>query len=243
MHSRSVTHGDTTPIVLIHGLVISSLYWIPLAESFAPSRTVHALDLPGFGRSPAAGPPQSMPQLAASVLRWLDAAGLQKSHVVANSMGCQIAAHLALLAPERLVTLTLIGATIDAQAHRFATEAGRLLLDAVHEPPRLWANWLFDFARAGLPRAIGTTRRMFQDYIEEQLPRISTPTLVLRGEHDPTMHVDWAREIVRLLPLSRLETIPKAPHCAHFTHPIAVKNAIEAWIRQSEKTEMDITRS
>ncbi len=53
LHSRSsrAVACDRVPFVLIHGLVISSLYMIPLAERIAQEHPVHALDLPGFGRS------------------------------------------------------------------------------------------------------------------------------------------------------------------------------------------------
>jgi 2-hydroxy-6-oxonona-2,4-dienedioate hydrolase len=54
IHSRVSTCGGPTgvpPIVLIHGLVISSLYMVPTARRLAPNFRVLAPDLPGFGGS------------------------------------------------------------------------------------------------------------------------------------------------------------------------------------------------
>src|SRR3954469_7413433 len=59
LHSRSSSRqavagdsGEAVPFLMLHGLVISSLYMIPLAEVIAGAgHEVHALDLPGFGRS------------------------------------------------------------------------------------------------------------------------------------------------------------------------------------------------
>jgi 2-hydroxy-6-oxonona-2,4-dienedioate hydrolase len=239
MHSRSSVNQCGVPIVLVHGLVISSLYWIPLGECLANSREVHALDLPGFGRSRSSEPAMTVPQLGESILRWMDASGIQRCHLVANSLGCQIAAHVAVSAPDRLATLTMIGATIDSSAHRLSTEVRRLLRDAIHEPPRLWMDWMFDFARAGLSRAVRTTRHMFEDYIERQLSLISAPTLVIRGEFDPTMNPDWTREIVRLLPEAELHVIPQAQHCVHFTHPVLVAGTLLGWCRKMEDRQSD----
>ena len=62
---------------------------------------VHALDLPGFGRSDGPSEVQSVPQLADSILAWMSAVGIQQCHLVANSLGCEIVAHLAIKAPDR----------------------------------------------------------------------------------------------------------------------------------------------
>src|SRR3954469_6173202 len=83
LHSRGFDRaGSGPPFVLIHGLVISSLYMIPLAECLSVAHEVHALDLPGFGRSEA--PPQvlSIPELADAVVGWLEAMGLEQVHLV-----------------------------------------------------------------------------------------------------------------------------------------------------------------
>jgi hypothetical protein len=56
MHSR--VGGDDqarTPVVLVHGLVISSRYMVPTALELAPLCPVYAVDLPGYGDSAASG--------------------------------------------------------------------------------------------------------------------------------------------------------------------------------------------
>src|SRR5688572_10653730 len=77
-------HSSGTPIVLIPGLVISSLYMIPLAERLALNYSVYALDLAGFGKSEG---PKSMSMLEHAELlqRGMTRLGIPKAHVVANS--------------------------------------------------------------------------------------------------------------------------------------------------------------
>ncbi len=232
LHSRSggaAAHGGV-PFVFVHGLVISSLYMIPLAECLAVRHAVHALDLPGFGRS--AGPREilSLSRLADSIIDWMSEAGLSRCHLVANSLGCEIAAHVAVKAPERVASLILIGPTVDPLACPIATQTVRLLRDALQEPIRLWMNWLFDFFRAGVWRAIGTTREMFRDHIEHQLPLVAAPTLVMRGGHDPTVPHEAGERMTGLLPNGELLVIDGEPHCVHYTQPQTVCDAIERFV-------------
>ncbi|MDQ6764688.1 MAG: alpha/beta hydrolase [Verrucomicrobiota bacterium] len=240
LHSRSSetlvadAAADRIPFLLIHGLVISSLYMIPLAERIAAEHEVHALDLPGFGRSEAPREVLTVPQLAEWVLAWMDAKRLPQCHLIANSLGCQIVAHLAVQAPERVATLTLIGPTLEPKPCAFIVETFRLLRDATHEPVRLWMNWLFDFCRTGPRRAFGTTREMFRDRIERQLPRVTARTLVMRGGLDPTVPQSAAEIMTRLLPNSRLLVIAGEPHCAHYTDPARVWRAITEHLRLSQ---------
>lgn len=232
LHSRcsKSSSSDSVPYVLVHGLVISSLYMIPLAECLGARHTVHALDLPGFGRSDHPRKILSVPQLADAVLEWMSARGIEQCHLVANSLGCEIVAHVAVKAPSKVASLTLIGPTLDPNAFRFTTQVFRLLQDAMNEPGRLWMNWIFDFFRAGIRRALGTTRAMFQDHIEHQLPLINLPTLVMRGGNDPTVPQSAVEEMASLLPQSTLVVIEGQPHCVHYTAPEIVCAAIERYL-------------
>src|SRR5258705_12855325 len=78
--------GDGTPVVLVHGYGVSGSYMLPLAQSLAPSFSVFAPDLPGYGRSQKPRIPLGIGDLATALAGWLDAAGLQRPAFVANSM-------------------------------------------------------------------------------------------------------------------------------------------------------------
>lgn len=236
LHTRSAVNGrGGQPFVLIHGLVISSLYMIPLGDALAIHGDVHALDLPGFGRSEAPREIRSVPQLAATVVDWLSAHEIKQCHLVANSLGCEIAAHVAIIAPDRVASLALVGPTLDPHAFAVATQTLRLLQDALQEPARLWANWIFDFFRAGPRRAFGTTREMFRDHIERQLPSVHANTLIMRGSKDPTVPQRAAEEMARLTPASTLVVFENEPHCVHYTNPQIVCDVIVRHVRDTTK--------
>ena len=70
-----------------------------------------------------------------------------------------------------------------------------------------------DSSAAGIaltPRS--TMRAMLAHRPEDAYPRITAPTLVLRGEHDCVCPRDWCDEVVRLLPHARLAEIEGHGH-------------------------------
>jgi 2-hydroxy-6-oxonona-2,4-dienedioate hydrolase len=48
--------------------------------------------------------------------------------------------------------------------------------------------------------------------MEDKLPNVRTPTLVVQGFRDPLSPPEWAEQVVSLLPNGRLEIIPEASH-------------------------------
>lgn len=92
-----VRTGSGEPLVLLHPLGAEMVVWEPVIPRLAAKREVVALDLPGFGRSPAL-PSDTEPTpraLADAVARFLDTLGLRRAHIVGNSLGGWIALELA----------------------------------------------------------------------------------------------------------------------------------------------------
>lgn len=238
VHCRSSV-GDRpgAPVLLVHGLVISSLYLIPLAECLSQHRVVHAPDQPGFGRSEGPAEALDVPEMARALIRWMDAAGIAECHLVANSLGCQIATVMAIEAPERFLTLTLIGPTVDANAPGFWRQAFRILWDAPHEPIQLWVNHAVDQWRAGCRRIWAMIFHMLKDRIEERLPCVTQPTLVVHGKKDASAPGLWVRQVVSMLPCGQLRTLP-GWHCVHYTHPALTAETIRDFIASVDRSEV-----
>lgn len=90
--------GDGPPLLLVHGLGSSSRAFAPVAPALAERFRTYAVDLPGHGRSPLAddhGADIAPERLAADVGRWMDELGLERAHLVGNSMGGWVALELA----------------------------------------------------------------------------------------------------------------------------------------------------
>jgi len=105
----TVTMGSGPDVLLLHGLGAGKSSFLDTAAALSGSYRVHALDLPGFGRSskPArAG--YGAPFFARAVLGAMDALGIECAHLVGNSMGGRVAIELALARPERVGGLALL---------------------------------------------------------------------------------------------------------------------------------------
>jgi len=70
-----------------------------------------------------------------------------------------------------------------------------------------------------------------QDHIEDKLPAIEVPGLVLRGERDPVAPQRWVEEVAHLLPHARLEILPGTAHAANYSAPQDVATAIRRFLR------------
>ena len=210
---------DAPIVVLVHGMVISSRYMVPTAERLAPWCRVYAVDLPGYGRSYKPARPLALPELADALAAWMEAAGIARAHLVGNSFGCQIIAELALRHPRRIDRLVLQGPTVDPAARTLPRQVLRLFLNSLREPTSLGRISRQDYRAAGLRRAWVTVKMALHDRIEDKLPRIQAPTLVVRGTRDPLVSRAWAERIVRLLPDGRLMEIEGAAHTINYSAP------------------------
>jgi pimeloyl-ACP methyl ester carboxylesterase len=200
-------------VVLVHGLGVGQRYFEPLAQELGP----------GLLR-PELPKAASIAELARQLERHLDGPGA----LVANSMGCQIATALAVQRPDLVTSLALIGPTVDSRTHSLVRHVFRLAADAWFEPLRLSRIIISDYASFGLLPLLRQARFALDDRIEERLPRIDVPAVVVRGVHDTMCPPEWAQEAASLLPQGRLVTIAGAAHAVHYSHPREVAAAIRA---------------
>jgi 2-hydroxy-6-oxonona-2,4-dienedioate hydrolase len=223
MHARvsadRPSEGGGVPVVLVHGLVVSGLYMVPTAERLVPFYMVCAPDLPGFGKSDKPARALDVTELADALGAWMDAEGLGPAVLVGNSLGCQVIADMAARGPHRVAGLVLTGPTVDPAGRTLYEQFKRLLVDATRERFSIVFTWLRGFGEAGPTRAWQTSRYALENRIEENLPRIHAPALVVRGARDPIAPQAWAEQVTRLLPRGRLAVVPGGPHALNYSTP------------------------
>ncbi|MFA9432962.1 alpha/beta fold hydrolase [Egicoccus sp. AB-alg2] len=227
--SRIWQRHDTTgrrPVVLVHGLVVSSAYHVPLAERLAGRWTVHAPDLPGFGRSERPEQALDTRGLGRALIDWMDARGLTGTALVANSYGCQVVAEALLARPDLADRLVLLGPTMDPRARRYDEQLRRWRLEQKTQSRALQRLLVRDYLTAGIPRALATFRHAMNDAIEDKLPYLDAPALVVRGTRDPIVEDRWAVEVSRLLPDARLCRLPGATHAVNHEMPLQTARVV-----------------
>jgi pimeloyl-ACP methyl ester carboxylesterase len=102
--------GEGPPVLLVNGIGTPGAMWAPLMARM-DGIAMHAVDLPGFGLTdPARGLSRDHRTLAVRVLgEVLDALGLDRPVLVANSLGSLWSCWLALARPDRIAALVHVG--------------------------------------------------------------------------------------------------------------------------------------
>jgi pimeloyl-ACP methyl ester carboxylesterase len=92
-----VRRGDGEPMLLVHPLGAELVTWEPVMDRLAAGYDVIAVDMPGFGSSPpfANGINPTPQALAAALATHLDGLGIERAHLVGNSLGGWVALELA----------------------------------------------------------------------------------------------------------------------------------------------------
>ena len=235
MHARAATdaaNAGALPVVLVHGLVVSSRYMIPLAERLAERAHVYAPDLPGFGKSDHPEYPLNIAGLADALAGWMRATGIPRAALIGNSMGCQVIAEMALRYPALVARAVLIGPTTDRRGRNVLEQLRRLLAAAPYEAPGLLGVQLRDTWSAGLREALATARYAIEDRIESKLPALTMPVLVVSGEYDSLAPPHWAAELAGLLPHGQLHIFAGGGHALNYSVPDQLLELIAPFLNQ-----------
>ncbi|ROR14539.1 acetoin dehydrogenase dihydrolipoyllysine-residue acetyltransferase subunit [Erwinia sp. JUb26] len=226
---RYIRQGEGDEAVLfIHGFGGDLNNWLFNLDAF-PDSTVVALDLPAHGQTETRLTGSGLSDLAAFVADFMQAVDLPAAHLVGHSLGGAIAAQLALDAPQRVRSLSLIGSGgfgeevnedytqgfIDAQSRRDLKPVVELLFADRELVSRQMLDDLLKYKRLD---GVSDCLQQLQDSLfaggkQSAQPGLqlngSVPLLLIWGEDDaiiPVRHADNAPEG------SRVERISGAGH-------------------------------
>jgi pimeloyl-ACP methyl ester carboxylesterase len=105
--------GVGDPVVLLHGLGGTKASFLPTLADLATAHRLIAIDLPGFGESDK---PLGAPYDPSFFARWmvalLDALGLERAHLVGNSLGGRVALEVGLAHPDRVDRIALLAPSL-----------------------------------------------------------------------------------------------------------------------------------
>jgi pimeloyl-ACP methyl ester carboxylesterase len=217
-------------VVLLHGAIIAGSYMVPVGDALSRQHAVYGPDLPGMGRSRRLEAPASIAALADAVAAWVAEEGLPPVALVGNSLGCQVAVEVAVRHRDRVAALILIGPTVDPLGKSPIRLFARSIGVALSEPPQLHVTWLRDLGRAGPVTALRVLSASLRHAIEEALPEVAVPTLVIRGRRDRLVSQEFVEAAARILPQGSLAAVEGAGHAAHYSRPERVAALITAFL-------------
>jgi pimeloyl-ACP methyl ester carboxylesterase len=214
------------PVVLVHGLGMSSAYLAPLAARVGRHAEVYAPDLPGHGLSDDDERPLSIPDLAHALAAWLDASRLRHAILVGHSMGTQVVTEVAVRRPELVAGLVLLAPTSDPAVRTPTQMIGRSVRSLLAERPSfgLWA--LADWYRTGGRRLAHEMRETLEHRLELKLPQVRAPVRVVRGERDYLVPQRWAEAVARSANAPKPAAVPGWGHAVQYDDPDAIVKTI-----------------
>jgi len=241
-----------TAVVMLHGAAADKTSWLRLARYLPQTLPLIAPDLPGHGASVAdLALDYGIRAQALRVEQFLATLGVERVHLLGNSMGGAVALAVAAAFPRRVASLVLIG-TAGAEAtpswlREHVCRSGvnpmidvrdvagyrTMLKIGMAAPPYVPGIVL----RALTRRLIGRhaiNRKIVADISRDldrtaDLSRIAAPTLILWGAADRVQHVDDAELLRRRLPDSRKLVLDGVGHVPMVEAPRAVAAACSAF--------------
>jgi 3-oxoadipate enol-lactonase len=242
---RAKRAGDPA-IVLLHGLLFDGGMWKAQVEPLAALGRVVIIDGPGHGKSELP-PPFSLEDHAEALGDALTALAIDRAVLVGLSWGGMVSMRVAIRAPKRVAAMVLMDTAADAEARAnvvkyrafaiFARRFGlpRWFIDAqlakilfgprtLQSDPELierFTRTVNGYDRDGVARAAKAVV-LHRKSILADLPRITTPTLVMCGREDAAQPLDRSEAIARGIPHARLAVVEGSGHMSAIEQPAAV---------------------
>ncbi|MFT4297276.1 MAG: alpha/beta hydrolase [Micropruina sp.] len=212
MRPELAESSDVTTFVLVHGLGISSRFFVPLADELSPYGRVLLFDLPGFHDLPKPRHRMSIVDFADVTKRALDDLEVVDPLLVGHSMGAQVVAEILAQYPSYSSAAMLAGPVVVAGERSLLPVVRRFLGASVYEPPGNTVTAFGAYLRAGA-RWIGDTMPKVIAYpIEQRLPLTKARLLLVSGEHDLVSPPEWREQLAALVAGAQAITIPGTAH-------------------------------
>ncbi|UPT64799.1 MAG: alpha/beta hydrolase [Hyphomonadaceae bacterium JAD_PAG50586_4] len=248
-------HGAGGEIVwFTHGILFSSDMFAPQYQALRADYRCIGMDWRGQGRTDTPLGGYDVDNLANDALALMDRLGIDRVHWVGLSIGGVVGVRLAAEHPERIASLSLIGAAADdeprdklaryeqlfeiMEKQGLAAAAATVLpilfgpdflSDPAREPLREdWIQRICSNDGARMRRAAAPILRRRD--IRYMLPFVRCPTLVCTGEYDKANGPDRARILAEGIEGARLTIIPRAGHTATLEEPKATSEALRAFL-------------
>jgi len=249
--------GEGEPVLLVHGLGYDRRGWGSLPDLLAQEHFVLLVDNRGVGESDFPPGPYTVAEMASDAVAVLDAAAIERAHVLGVSLGGYIAQEIALSYPGRVDRLVLCStspggpnqypmpaAGVEAYG-RFPTierEAGlRLMVEnslgrrAVRERPEL-VDEVYAYRLERAPpleawRAQLAAALAFDSF--DRLREIAASTLVLHGGGDTVIDVRNGELLAERIPNAQLRFVPDRGHLLVWEEPELVAPIVRDFLHSS----------
>ena len=244
VRTRCFEAGTGPPVILLHGSGGHAETWVrnilPLAKHFH----VFAIDYLGHGYTDLPkGMSRNLDDFCKHLMDFMDVVGIQKAHLIGESMGGQISVLLAHEHPERVDKLGLIVGGIPTAEHGYTVGQDRLqeltrqaAASPTFETIRKRMEWLFHDPKTLPDELVDVRMKIYTRPKEEteegapsggrrtyglieKIPKLKAPILFFWTTHNPTCPWQVAEKVHQNVPGSRFVLVDKAAHWPQFEQP------------------------
>jgi esterase len=255
LHFLEWGDAGAQPLCFLHGGAAHAHWFDRVTPAFADRFHVVSLDQRGHGESQWAEPPAyATEDFTGDLLELMDRLGWGRMTVIGHSMGGHNAMTFAAWHPERVSALVIVDSrpaipterlsVMHARGRRLprahpteaaALQAFRLLPRETFADPAFLAH----LARAGMTRRNGGWAWRFDPATHGDrrpvdawplLPRITAPTLIVRGGLSPVLTPEMAERLRTAVPRSTLVTVPEAYHHLTLDRPAEFTAELERFL-------------
>lgn len=250
--------GTGTPAVLWHSLFVDNRSWDRMVPALAGQRRLILITGPGHGSSGDPGRRYSLEECATAAVTILDRLGITEAvDWVGNAFGGHVGFLFAARSPQRcrsLIAFSTPTAALTAKERartylllalyrlfgpiRPVVQGTTAVLLSPHtrasdrEAVQLVHDCLKRANRAGLRNAITSISLHRQD-LDDVLPHVPAPTLIVTGTDHHGFTPDQARAAARLLPAGSVAIVPDAAYLLPLEAPDACTELVhQHWAEQ-----------
>ena len=209
----------TPPILFLHGWGLASKTFQSGLAILSRKHRVLAPDMPGFGGSDSSTWDWTYEDYAKVIQSFIKMLGIERAHLMGQSMGGGISIVLATLAPSVVSSLILI----DSAGIPLAPFSTIFLERLIELPTQAWKTRFtlhhLGMIQAFLHNSILRTRNTIDSLrlslsvdLRPILSRVNSPCLILWGANDRTIPVSSGQELEKAIRGSKLIIIPNAHH-------------------------------
>jgi pimeloyl-ACP methyl ester carboxylesterase len=247
VHYEMSGPSDHRPIVLVHGFSVPYFIWDPANSALTDSGfRVLRYDLFGRGYSDRPHVRYDTDLFDRQLLHLLDSLGIMEPVDLAGlSMGGVVAVNFASRHPERVNKLALIDPagfripfSINFRLMRvpfigeivYSLRGTKILLNSMakgflhpHDKEGFLDRCHQQMKYKGYKQAIISTMRngMLGDFLDayRRVGEMNTPMLLIWGQEDRTVPIEYSRKVLELVPQVRFHVIEDAGHIPHYERP------------------------
>lgn len=206
-------YGEGKPVILLHHFMSTGTNgWSSYIPLLAKNYKVIVPDLRGHGKStnPKSNNPWKIDDSASDLLVFLDSLNITKISAIGGSAGASTLLNAATVQPERFEALVIVGGS------PFRNKEFRdWILRSWSEEISTGFIELHGSEKANiLNRQFRELANQYRDHelTPDRLNRITARTLIVHGDNDPIIPVDYAWEVYKAISDSHLWIVPNGGH-------------------------------